>query len=293
MSAAVTPIAERVSKLPELTLAHGSHPSFTKGHCALEVVAWVAGEKHSDHPECVCPAIATFVRNWNDQLPDDATRTRVLGPLLLGMLNTRASATQGGDKLLVRRSYMAIDWEIRSRTPAFLRAIGLEEEAKALETLPEITNARELAAAEAVADRANNAASAAWSAAWSAARSAAESAAESAARSAAWSAAESAAGSAAESAAESAAWSAAESAAWSAARSAARSAAESAAGSAARSAAESAAESAAWSAARSAAKEEVETKLSPAVEACHASGADLVKRMCALTEDDVKDWSWE
>jgi hypothetical protein len=32
----------------------------------IEAAAWLAGERHSDHPECVCPVIAAYVRPISD-----------------------------------------------------------------------------------------------------------------------------------------------------------------------------------------------------------------------------------
>lgn len=56
--------------LGPLTLLKGKHDR-GQGMCAMEAAAYLAGEPHSDHPKCVSPVIATFLRNWNDGLPDD------------------------------------------------------------------------------------------------------------------------------------------------------------------------------------------------------------------------------
>jgi hypothetical protein len=272
-------IRSLVAKLRTLTLSSGNHHRRETGMCAMEAAAFIAGEPHSDHPDCVCPIITRFMISWNDTLPSNAERDRLLKPLIPKILGTR-----GSEELARRRSMMALDWFLRIYTPAFLDAAALADEASALRVAsiddrPALTAA--LNAAKAAAEKKWSAAeSAAESAAWSAARSAAWSAARSAAESAAWSAARSAARSAAESAAESAArsaaWSAARSAAWSAAWSAARSAAWSAAWSAARSAARSAAWSAAWSAA--------EKFFAPLVAELQKSATKLVLDMAALKE---------
>lgn len=58
---------------PDLTtirLLSGKHARREEGVCALELVAWLAGEEHSDHPACVSPVVAHFVRAWNDHLSD-------------------------------------------------------------------------------------------------------------------------------------------------------------------------------------------------------------------------------
>jgi hypothetical protein len=221
---------------PDLTtirLGAGSHDSREDGVCAMELAAWIAGEEHSDHPVCVSEVISTFLRVWNDSLDDD-TRQMLVMPAV------RSIGTAADEAVERSRSFMAIDWHVRTFLPAWLRLVGLGDHAEHVAALPEITDQEGLDAAYDVLSAAESAArAAAESAAWSAARAAARSAARAAARSVAESEAESAAWSAA----ESAAWSAAESAAWSAARAAARAAARSAARSVAESEAESAARS--------------------------------------------------
>jgi hypothetical protein len=261
-----------------INLNHGCHTSWEKGHCALEVVARKAGLRHTDRPEnenVGSSVVNGFIRSWNDSLPSDEERNRLIRPLL-GLIG---SIPKGSDRLELRRTFLALDWEIRVRTPAFLKAAKLNKEAAALEALPEIRNLSDLNKAELVCSAAYSAAD---SAAYSAAYYAADSAARSAARSAAYSAARSAA--------DSAARSAADSAADSAARSAASSAADSAADSAAYSAAYSAARSDAYSAAYSAA----EKALAETVSLIQDSAVNLIKRMIAFSEEDIEPgWTWD
>lgn len=66
-------IAERVR---EIELKRGGHRSPQEGMCFMEAVAWIAGEPHSDHPECVSPLLGAFLRSWNDAL-DDETRQKL------------------------------------------------------------------------------------------------------------------------------------------------------------------------------------------------------------------------
>lgn len=74
-------IAERLHEVQRLQLGHGAHPS-QEAMCVMEAVAYVAGEPWSDEPECASPTIATFLRTWNDSLPSDEERTRLLAPLI-------------------------------------------------------------------------------------------------------------------------------------------------------------------------------------------------------------------
>src|SRR5215813_10490213 len=81
----ITP--ERLEQFATLDLSSGSHDSVEDGLCAIEAVAWLANEKHSDHPECVCPVLGAFFRAWNDGLPDDERNT-VLRPFLPRLIGT-------------------------------------------------------------------------------------------------------------------------------------------------------------------------------------------------------------
>jgi hypothetical protein len=255
----------RTLDLDKLILGKGAHQRPDDGFCLLEAAAYLAGEDHSDHPQCVSEVLGAFGRDLNDRL-DDAKRQQ-LKPLIPRLLGT------AGDGLDERRGYLALDWLIRAYTPAWLDLAGLTAEAAEVRALRRIVD---LAAAKAAgpvvrasADKARAAWAAAWAAAGDAAGDAAWAAARDAARAAAWDAAWAAAGDAAWDAAWAAAWAAAgdaagdaaraaardaaRAAAWDAAWAAARDAAWAAAGAAARDAARDAAWAAAWAAARDAA----------------------------------------
>ncbi|MFC6233683.1 hypothetical protein ACFPZL_01105 [Leucobacter soli] len=205
-------------RLEDLTLGFidldaGNHSNFTDGHCAMEVVAWLAGEGHTDAPECASPVLRRFTIRCNDNWDDN--QRQKLAPYLPRMVGT---ANDGHDPA---RSFLALDWLIRVYTPTWLDLRPeLTTHAEALRALPEIrTNADTEAAADTVR-AAQQAASAARAAAGDAARDAAGAAAWDAARDAAWDAARDAAGDAA----WDAAGAAARDAAWDAARDAARTA---------------------------------------------------------------------
>jgi len=177
--------ADALLDLSAITLSSGSHSSRDKGVCAMEAVAWLAGEPHSDHPVCACPVIAEFLRRWNDDL-DDAGR-QALKPLLPLVVGTRSTAAVED-----ARAWLATDWLVRVHTPAWLDLAGLADQAEALRGLPEITPATAKASRptiDAVRERAAAARDAARAAAWAAARDAAGAAAGDAAWAAAWDAA--------------------------------------------------------------------------------------------------------
>ena len=196
------PLPDRLAQLDSLHLDAGASSSFDEGHCALEVVAWLAGEEHSDHPQCTSTAIGDFVRCWNDDLSDE-DRDRLLKPLL-----PRLVGSAGDSDTELARSYLALDWLCRVHTPAWLDLVeSLKPHAAKLRGLGEITDLDRENAAEptsrAARDAARDAAGvAAWDAAWAAARDAARDAAGVAVWDAAWDAARAAAWDAARAALE-------------------------------------------------------------------------------------------
>jgi hypothetical protein len=169
------------------SLLKGAHSSLDEGMCVMEAAAYVAGRPWSDSPPCVSPVIAAFMRNWNDSLPTDADRDRLLKPLIPVLIGTKSS--QGLEE---RRSYMALDWLVRVHTPKWLDLVpALQPHALALRDLDEIMD---MAGATAAGKQTAAAGNAAWDAAGNAARAAAGNAAWDAARGAAWDAAWDAAG---------------------------------------------------------------------------------------------------
>ena len=176
----------------------------------MEYASYLAGERHSDRPACVSPVLLNFMIAFNDGL-DDETRQK-LRPYIVRTLGT------AGDGQDVKRSYMALDWLIRTHTPAFLDAAGLHEEANKLRGLAAIDGIEQAQATGPEVHAAGAAArDAASDAAWEAASDAARDAAWAAAWTAAWEAASDAARDAAWVAAWDAAWEAAWVAAWDAA----------------------------------------------------------------------------
>ena len=93
-------------------LAEGGHETRDQGMCLMEWLAFLAHEQHSDHPECVSPVLGTMGRHLNDTLP---------GPLRQQLKTIGVSALgTAGDGFDEARSYMALDWLIRTYLPAWL-----------------------------------------------------------------------------------------------------------------------------------------------------------------------------
>lgn len=120
------------------TLAAGPHAGAEAGLCALEAVAYVAGEPHSDEPACASPSIAAFVRTWSDRLPQDARDALIL-PLVPRLVGTR-----GSEALERRRVALVADWLIRTHLPAWFRLAKLNVEGDELADLPEVEDVAQL-----------------------------------------------------------------------------------------------------------------------------------------------------
>lgn len=224
-------IPERLAQLDTIKLDKGSHKDFESGHCAMEVVSWLAGMGFTAAPECASRVLTSFTIGLNDTW--GGTDRQRLVPFLPRMVGT---AGDGKDEA---RSFMALDWLIRTYTPAFLDLVNLSAEAQALRDLRRIVDLASAEAAGPVVRSGRDKAYAAWAAAWAAA----------------WDAGD-------------AAWAAARAArdAGAAAVAAAVAAARAAAGAAARDAG-AAAGAAAWAA------------LSPTVETLKTSALELLDRM--------------
>jgi hypothetical protein len=74
--------------LPDLVpiLSRGKHRSPRKGACFMEMAAYLAGERWSDHPRCTHPLLAYAARLVNDLTPDhDRQRLVELIPSVIGL----------------------------------------------------------------------------------------------------------------------------------------------------------------------------------------------------------------
>ena len=123
----------RTLDLDKLHLLTGSHdPNDEQRMCVMEAVAFLAGEEWSDHPACASRIVGTFLRQWNDVLPDDQRQElRQYIPRLVGSAGTPEQEE--------RRSWMALDWLVRVQAPAWLRLAGLTVQADMLAGMAEVT----------------------------------------------------------------------------------------------------------------------------------------------------------
>lgn len=74
-----------------LRLGPGPHKSPDRGVCAAEATAFLAGEPHSDHPDCLCPILGEVLRWVNDRMAEEDRAELVpLLPLLVGTRHLNA-----------------------------------------------------------------------------------------------------------------------------------------------------------------------------------------------------------
>jgi hypothetical protein len=102
--------------LDSLVLKKGAHdPDST--YCVMEAHAAIVGDKWTDSPPDVSSVIAALMRSWNDSLPDDESRTRLLVPILReGVMRNTAT----GDQDDTTRAWLALDWLAREHLPTWL-----------------------------------------------------------------------------------------------------------------------------------------------------------------------------
>ena len=75
---------KRQRQFDKVKLVYGSHGNRDDGLCAMEVVAYLAGESHSDHPDCACPVLTGYTIRMNDAMTDEwRQRLKPYLPLLI------------------------------------------------------------------------------------------------------------------------------------------------------------------------------------------------------------------
>ncbi|MCK5945532.1 MAG: hypothetical protein KAI24_26315 [Planctomycetes bacterium] len=132
--------------IEQYPLQRGSHPSRDDGMCAMEMVAWLAGEAHSDEPQCACPVLAAMVRACNDVMSDEA-RNQHLRPLVPQLVHSRRTAA-----VERARGLIAIDFMVRGLLPRWLERRGRRDDAQVLRQLAPIERLEDVRAARRVLD---------------------------------------------------------------------------------------------------------------------------------------------
>ena len=114
-----------------LLLSPGQHagPTPASGACVMEFVSYLAGERWSDRPKCVCLPIRRFTMALNDCGPQslrDALLERA----------PRLIEEECAQRLATCRAEFFSDAVMRRVLPLFLRRFGHHGEAEAFETAP-------------------------------------------------------------------------------------------------------------------------------------------------------------
>ena len=124
-------IPERLAEIESKPLRKGDGKSIDTA-CIMNMVAYVAGEPWSDHPECACPVLTKMAISLNDRL-DDEQRQKLapLIPLLAGTKGTR-------DDQKARSNFIV--WRnITVTFPILLDLIKMTEYADELRLTPQTT----------------------------------------------------------------------------------------------------------------------------------------------------------
>ena len=124
-------IPERLAEIESKPLHKGNGKSIDTA-CIMNMVAYVAGEPWSDHPECACPVLTKMAISLNDRL-DDEQRQKLapLIPLLAGTKGTR-------DDQKARSNFIV--WRnITVTFPILLDLIKMTEYADELRLTPQTT----------------------------------------------------------------------------------------------------------------------------------------------------------
>ena len=130
----MTPMPAEAS-LDAISLKHGAHGDREQGMCAMEAVAWLAGEPHSDSPKCACRAISAVVIRFNDRLPTDELRDEYLKPLIPQLLGSAST-----EDVYIKRGYVAADFAVRVIAPLALEAAGKTEYGAILRGLAQLVD---------------------------------------------------------------------------------------------------------------------------------------------------------
>lgn len=82
----------RQKQFDSVQLKYGSHQRRDDGMCAMELVAFLAGEEHTDHPDCACPVLTGYTIRLNDAMPEEwRQQLKPYLPLLIGSRDGRES----------------------------------------------------------------------------------------------------------------------------------------------------------------------------------------------------------
>jgi hypothetical protein len=123
----------------DIVLLGGGHAFRPQGLCLMEAVALLAGEPHTDYPQCASRVLGALGRGLNDSLdhePRQALRRFI--PAIIGTVH------DGKDPV---RSLRAADWLVREWLPRWLESPSCLDSADRLRGLDPVTDPQTLMAA--------------------------------------------------------------------------------------------------------------------------------------------------
>jgi hypothetical protein len=110
-------------------LRPGRHAGPEDGACVVELASMLAGESFSDHPRCVSPVIAAFLRGYNDGIGD--FRRQDLFPVAAEIVGSTAPAEIEAARLERCREWVRplYRWRWTWRCATWLRSFVWVEDA--------------------------------------------------------------------------------------------------------------------------------------------------------------------
>lgn len=142
-----------------MTLSHEAHRTPDEGRCAMEWIAHLSGQQHTDSPAGVSPMLVQFCVALNDALPEDQRQR--LRPYLARTIGT------AGDGLDESRRWLCADWVSREYLPTWLETVpALTADAAALRSLHPLLAGQDIARAMTTLMPARDRAVAAWETTW-------------------------------------------------------------------------------------------------------------------------------
>jgi hypothetical protein len=116
--------AERLAEIESYELHQGNGADL-KTACVMQMVAYVAGEKWTDRPECACPILTRYAITLNDRL--NAEHRQKLKPIIPLLIETRSD-----DALRIKRKQFFMFRNVTVTYPLLLDLIKMPELAEKL-----------------------------------------------------------------------------------------------------------------------------------------------------------------
>lgn len=128
--------------IDQVVLEPHAHPRRGRRLSVLELVAWLAGEPHTDSPRAASPVVSAYLRDLAIGLDDDLRQR--LAPLAAAVVGTGPVEDPARDPAERHRCWLLADRLLRGHAPRWLAAAGLEETAAGLSALGSVEDDNDL-----------------------------------------------------------------------------------------------------------------------------------------------------